>query len=235
MDSLLQDVRLPTVIVTALVDSINPCAIGVLVLLISTLLSLLENKKRMITVSFVYISAIYVTYFLAGLGYLTIAQSFGTNFSQFVGLLVGAFVIFLGLIDLKDVCCGKTHFTLSINPKYSEKVKAMAMKTTIGGMILLGIFVAAIELPCTGGPYLAITTLLSQKFDLRAFIFLAIYNLIFVFPLVAITGLAYIGISTDKFNKWKNSNKRFMRLGSGIVMVALGVLLCLYALNIIAF
>ena len=40
----------PVVIVTALVDSINPCAIGVLVLLISTLLTLAKNRFKMLTV-----------------------------------------------------------------------------------------------------------------------------------------------------------------------------------------
>lgn len=234
MDSLLQDVRLPTVIVTALVDSINPCAIGVLILLVSGLLTLVENRKRMLFVSMIYISAVYITYFLAGLGYLSIVQSLNGNVSQFIGLLVGAFVVFLGLIDIKDVCCGKTHFTLAINPKHSERIKSMTMKTTISGMILLGIFVAAVELPCTGGPYLAITTLLSKQFDLNAFLYLALYNLIFVLPLIVITGLAYIGTTAGKLKNWKESNKRLMRLGSGIVMVSLGILLILYALNIIS-
>ena len=39
---------LSVVIVTALIDSINPCAIGVLVLLIATLLELSEEKSKML-------------------------------------------------------------------------------------------------------------------------------------------------------------------------------------------
>ena len=37
---------LPVVITTALVDSINPCAIGVLVLLIGTLIALAKNRHK---------------------------------------------------------------------------------------------------------------------------------------------------------------------------------------------
>jgi len=100
MESILTDVRLPTVIITALVDSINPCAIGVLILLCSTLISLAEEKRRMLFVGFVYIVAVYVTYFLAGLGLLTVIQKL--DIAQFVGLLVGGLVIVLGLVEIKD-------------------------------------------------------------------------------------------------------------------------------------
>src|SRR3989344_5667561 len=64
------DVTWPVIITTALVDSINPCAIGVLILLISTLLAMSHDKKRMLAVGSIYIAAIYIVYFLAGIGLL---------------------------------------------------------------------------------------------------------------------------------------------------------------------
>lgn len=65
---MLEDLRLTTVFLTDLIDSINPCAIGVLILLVSTLVALSENRKRMLFVGMIYITAIFVTYFWAGLG-----------------------------------------------------------------------------------------------------------------------------------------------------------------------
>ena len=61
---------LPVVVVTAAVDSINPCAIGVLILLITTLLTLSSNKKKMLMVGIIYILSVYITYLAAGLGLL---------------------------------------------------------------------------------------------------------------------------------------------------------------------
>lgn len=229
------DLRLPTVIITALIDSINPCAIGVLILLISTLLSLSDDKKRMIFVGLVYIIAVYVAYFVAGLGLLTILQRLPFDVAQFVGMLVGGLVVLLGFVELKDAFFPRKGRgpILGINPKYSEKIKQMAKKTTVPGVIALGIFVAAVELPCTGGPYLAITALLAQKFDLKALLYLAIYNFIFVLPLIIIVILAYVGTSVQKLKEWQQANKKLMRIGIGLLMVALGVVLILFAADVI--
>ena len=63
---------LPTlmaVIATALIDSINPCAIGVLILLISVMLAF-KNKKDMLLYGLIYVFAIFATYLLAGFGIL---------------------------------------------------------------------------------------------------------------------------------------------------------------------
>lgn len=230
---MLENVRFTTVVVTALIDSINPCAIGVLILLVSTLFSLANDKKRMLFVGLIYISAIFITYFIAGLGLLTFIQKF--DLTQFIGLLVGGVVIIMGLIDLKDFFAYGKGFSLGINPKYVEKIKTMSKNATLPGVIVLGIFVAGVELPCTGGPYLAITALLARQFDFLAFIYLIIYNLIFVLPLVIILLLAYFGTTVTNLEKWKDKNKKFMRLASGILMITLGVLLILFALDVITF
>lgn len=236
MESIVADLRLPTVIVTALVDSINPCAIGVLILLISTLLSLSHDKGRMLRVGLIYIVAVYIAYFVAGLGLLTVLQRLPVDLAQFIGMLVGGIVVILGFVELKDAFFPKEGRspTLGINPKYTDKIKEMAKKTTVPGVIALGVFVAAVELPCTGGPYLAITALLAKHFDLKAFMYLAIYNAIFVLPLVIIVALAYVGTSAEKLKGWQNANKKWMRVGIGVLMIALGVLLILFAADVIS-
>lgn len=228
---MLEDVRLTTVVVTALIDSINPCAIGVLILLVSTLVALAENRKRMLFVGMIYITAIFVTYFLAGLGLMAFIQRF--ELAQFIGLLVGSLIILMGFVDIKDFFAYGKGFSLGINPKHVERIKVMAKEATIPGVIILGMFVAAVELPCTGGPYLAITALLSRQFDFLALMYLLLYNFIFVLPLIVIMVLAYIGITAVHLDKWKNANKKYMRLASGLLMVALGVVLILFALDVI--
>ncbi|MBU0668446.1 GAP family protein [Patescibacteria group bacterium] len=236
MDGFYADLRFPTVVVTALVDSINPCAIGVLILLISTLLALFENKKRLLFVGIVYVAAVYITYLLAGLGLLLFIQRLSIHLEQSLGLLVGCLVIFLGLIEVKDAFWPnkKKGPILGINPRYAERIKVMAHKATVPGVIALGMFVAAVELPCTGGPYLAITTILSRNFDMKTFFYLLLYNFIFVLPLIVIVGLAYLGTSVASLKKWKEMNKKWMRFGAGLLMIALGILLMLLAEDVIA-
>jgi len=225
---------LSVVLVTALIDSINPCAIGVLVLLIATLLGLSKNKSKMIKVGLIYISAVFVTYLLAGFGLLAFIQKF--NISQELSWIVGFLVIILGIIEAKDFFWYGKGITLAIPVKRAEQIKKMMKNVSIPGSIILGIFVAAVELPCTGGPYLAITTLLAKiGFSMEVFWLLVIYNFIFVLPLIIILGLVSFGVSTDSIKKWKDKQKRWMRLFIGLVMIALGILLILWANGAISF
>lgn len=225
------DLKLTTVIVTALVDSINPCAIGVLVLLISTLLSLYERKKRMLLVGIIYISTVYITYFVAGIGLLAIIHKLQIN--QMIGIMVAFLVIFLGFVDIKDFFFEGKGFSLTIPPSQVKKIKKYADQATVPAIIILGFIVAAVELPCTGGPYLAITTILAGQLNFMALLYLALYNLIFVLPLIIILFLAYFGSTALHINTWKNKYKKWMRLASGLLMVGLGVLLILFARGVI--
>ena len=66
--------QLGVVTATALIDSINPCAIGVLILLIATLIALSKDRNKMLLVGFIYILAVFITYLLAGFGLLIFIQ-----------------------------------------------------------------------------------------------------------------------------------------------------------------
>jgi len=116
----------------------------------------------------------------------------------------------------------------------AKQVMHYIKNVTIPGSIFLGIFVAAVELPCTGGPYLAITTVLAKLgFSWDVFWLLVVYNFIFVLPLLVILGLVYFGLSVKRVQEWKETQKRWMRLFIGIIMIALGILLLLWAAGVI--
>lgn len=225
---------LPVVILTALIDSINPCAIGVLVLLIATLLGLSKDKGKMIKVGIIYIMAVFTTYLLAGFGLLAFIQKF--NISEQLSWIVGILVIILGLIEMKDFFWYGKGITLAIPARRAVQIKKMMKKVSTPGAIVLGIFVAAVELPCTGGPYLAITTLLAKiGFSAQVFWLLVLYNFIFVLPLIIILLLVSFGVSTESVKAWKDKQKRWMRLFIGLIMVALGIALILWANGTISF
>jgi cytochrome c biogenesis protein CcdA len=224
----------PVVITTALIDSINPCAIGVLILLIATLLGFSKDRKKMLIVGGIYISAVFLTYLAAGFGLLYVIQKL-PGLSSILSWIVGILVIGLGLLEIKDFFWYGQGLTLQIPPRRAEQIKKMMKKVSIPGSIILGIFVAAVELPCTGGPYLAITTLLAQiGLNMQIFILLVVYNFIFVLPLLVILALVYFGTSTEKLKAWKDEQKKWMRLFMGLVMVALGIVLILWAKGIIS-
>ena len=226
------DIKLATVVVTALIDSINPCAIGVIILLITSLLKLRENRGRMLFVGSIYIAAVYITYFLAGIGLLYSIHKL--QIAEPVSIIVGAIIILAGLVEIKDFFWYGQGISLAIPTIYIATIKKYARTGTIPGVILLGFIVSAVELPCTGGPYLAITALLSRQFDMLALYYLLFYNFIFVLPLIVILALAYFGTQMEHVKKWKMKYRKWMRLATGLLLICLGIVLILYARGIIA-
>ncbi len=87
---------------SAAIDSINPCAIGVLILLISTLFSSAKSRKRLLRVGFIYITAVYGTYLLAGLGLVLVFSSVPLWMAEYISVAVGILVIAGGVIEIKD-------------------------------------------------------------------------------------------------------------------------------------
>ena len=226
---------LGTVIIKAAIDSINPCAIGVLILMISVLTAAKQSVSRLILLGSVYIASVFVVYLLAGLGLTYIFASLPLAITEYISIGVGVLIIGAGILEVKDYFWYGKWFSLSIPPIFAKKLDNYASKTTIPGIMLLGAFVSAVELPCTGAPYLAIITLLSQYFDFTAFLMLVLYNVIFILPLVFILILVAAGKKLYQIKKWKQDARGAMRLAIGLMLIAMGWLLILIANGTINF
>lgn len=226
---------LTTVIITALIDSINPCAIGVLILMVSVLLATHKSIKRLLFLGFLYIFSVLTVYLVAGLGLIYFFTKIPLVVTEYISITVGSLIILAGLLELKDFFWYGKGFSLAIPYYFSKKLDNYASNTSAVGVIFLGAFVSAVELPCTGAPYLAIITLLSQYFDFTAFILLILYNIIFVSPLIIILLLVAGGKKLYDIKKWKFENRAYMRLLAGLLLIGMGWLLILIANGTINF
>jgi len=222
------DLTWALVLGAALVDSVNPCAIGVILFLSSTLLRV-SSRKTLLRLGVTYVVTVYIVYMLSGLGLIWFQHvMISKGFAEITGVFVGFFVIFLGLIEIKDFFWYGKGVSLEISPRYKEQLTQMAQRLSFFGIIVIGGFVAIVELPCTGGPYLAITAVLAKSFDSRAFMYLCVYNFVFILPLLGVLFLIYFGASTLKMKQWRIENRKWMNLASGILMISLGSLLIAY-------
>ena len=208
----------------AFIDSINPCAIAVLLILLSALISV-ENKKKILSFGLSFVSALFITYFLLGIGIIGVIDVSGLAvlFHQIIGILA----ILIGLANIKDfICYGGGGFVMEIPLRWRPKIKKiLGGVTSPSGAFLAGIIVTVFELPCTGGPYFFVLGLLSKDFSWTQIIpILLYYNFIFILPLLVLTVLIYLGFAkAEKVNAWKDRNLRILHLISGIIMIALGV------------
>lgn len=232
------DIHLPTlglVLTSAAIDSINPCAIGVLILMVSVMLSAKKTTRQMLVLGGLYIFTIFLTYLLAGLGLLYFLSSVPLFVTEYLSVGVGSLIVLLGLVEIKDFFWYGRGFSLAIPASFAHKIHKFSQNVTVLGVIGAGLFVAGVELPCTGAPYLAIITILSVNFNLTAFLMLVLYNLVFVLPLVVILLLVVSGTKLHLVKAWKQESRGVMRLAAGLLLVALGWLLILIANGTINF
>src|SRR3989344_3702663 len=176
---------LPTlslVISSAAIDAINPCAIGVLILLISVILGRGHKRttRQLLKLGIAYVSAVFLTYLLAGLGLLYVIDEIPLIFAQYLSLFIGSIIMVAAAIEIKDFFWYGRGPTLSIPSRFASKIFTWSQRfTTVPAVMFLGMFVSAVELPCTGGPYLAVITLLQADFNFTAFLMMVLYNLVF--------------------------------------------------------
>ena len=217
-----------TIIGAALVDSINPCAIAVLLILMGALL-IAGDKKKALKAGFAFTASIYIAYFLFGIGLFSVIQISGLSYWFYK--IIGILAIIIGLANVKDFFWyGGGGFVMEIPRNWRPKLKEMLSKVTSPlGAFLMGFVVCLFELPCTGGPYIVILGLLADKMTLFSSIpLLLLYNFVFIIPLIIITLLIYFGFANvENATKWKDNNLRILHLIAGIIMLALGILITL--------
>jgi len=86
----------------------------------------------------------------------------------------------------------------------------------------LGCFVALVELPCTGAPYLAVLAIIGQGNYTSGIPLLLLYNLVFILPLFFIIGISYFGKSSKSLENWRKKHRGLMRLAVGLFLISLG-------------
>ena len=218
------NITLPLVLSTGLLDSLNPCAISLLLIYIALMFTLEKGRKAILVFGAFYIGAIYITYFLLGLGLLRVFHLFGVP-----GLIlqIGAWLaILFGILNLKEYFF--PNLPVHIRMPYSVRQKAndIAYKASIPAAVMLGVLVGITEFPCSGAVYLTIVAYLQAKETLLSgALYLAIYNLMFVLPLMIIYLVASNRIIVEKIINTQEKLGKKMHLILAALMLALGTFL----------
>lgn len=216
------EITLPLIIITGLLDSLNPCAISLLLIYIALMYTMQKNHKTIMSFGIFYISAIYITYFFIGIGILKAFAILGIpNLVTKIGAI---FVIIFGLLNIKEYLWPNTPFNIRMPMNVRMKANEWAHKATIPSAIILGTLVGISEFPCSGAVYIAILSYLQAQETLISGVFyLAIYNLMFVLPLIVIYLLASNHVITEKLINKQEQLGRKMHLILAGLMIFLGL------------
>lgn len=216
------------VTITALADAVNPCEFAVLILMLTTIM-VSGDRKRALKAGLAFASAIYIAYFLMGLGFITVLKESGL--SSILFSFIGLFAIIVGLLNIKDfIKPGAGGFIMEVPVRWRPKMKSIIKGTTsVPGAFLVGLVVSLFLTPCTSGPYIFILSLIAEKATyLTGFLWLVYYNFIFIVPMIAITMIVYFGLTSPQAaEKWRKKRVRYMHLIAGTIMVAMGAYILL--------
>jgi len=221
-------VLLPAVLLTGLVDGINPCAIAILLFFITFLFTIRKTGASIARMGLVYIGAVYVVYFLIGLGLLRASTLFQGHWLGQAGAIL---LILFGLLNVTGALFPRFPIRLEVPSGSKESLKNWMYRATLPTTLVLGVLVGIHEFPCSGGPYVAILGLLgSQTGFAEGLGYLGLYNLMFVLPLVIVLALALNPVVGGKLQAWERSSSRMLRGVTGAIMAAMGAVLLLFVL-----
>jgi cytochrome c-type biogenesis protein len=221
---------LPAVIITGLLDSVNPCAFAVILLLIAFLFTLRQSRRRVLQLGGVYIGMIFLVYFAIGLGLLSAVRL--SSDAHFVARVGSWLLIGLGMLNLIEYVFPKFPIKLHMPEAAHHKTNELLKKATLPATVGMGILVGLCTFPCSGGIYVSIITLLNAKTTLAWGIgYLALYNVLFVLPLIVILMAAGNRHTAKAWATWERQHALRIRLWYGLVMIALGAVMLLWVID----
>ena len=227
----LKNLSLPIItIIIGLVDGFNPCAMWILLFLITMLFNM-QNKRKMWILGLTFIGTSGFVYFLFMMAWLNVTDFI--NSVHLLQVLVGIFAIIFGSVNIyhyfkekkEDGCVvikkEKRKFVFS---RIKKIVESKSFVLSIIGIITLAVIVNLIELLCSLGLPVMYTEILSinnlSRNEYLRYIFLYIFFFILddliVFIISMIT-LKSTAIST-KYNKYSH-------LIGGLIMLIIGLLM----------
>lgn len=227
LDSLSATSMIPLVAITGFLDGIHPCAIAILIFFVAFLLTMQKKVKSVFFLGLVYVFVIFLTYLGIGVGFFSGIMLFGRH--HFFAELGSWLLIIMGLISIKDYFFPQLPIHLKMPTISGGRVKTLLEKATLPSIIVAAFLVGLCSVPCSGGIYAAITALLaSQTTFFTGFLYLLLYNFMFVLPLLILLAFAANPLTLAKIAKFRQKNDKLGRLIMGLLMLAIGLSILIF-------
>ena len=216
-------------VVLAGMDAFNPCAFFVLLFLLSLLVHA-KSRTRMAIVGGTFVLFSGLVYFVFMAAWLNVFLIAGEL--RVITVIAGLLALTVAALNIKDFFWFKEGPSLSIpesaKPGLFKRMRGIVATGNLGPMlvstVLLAIVANSYELLCTAGFPMVYTRVLTlaQLETWQYYAWLAVYNVIYVIPLLAIV---IVFVKTMGARKLSESEGRILKLVSGFMMLGFGLML----------
>jgi len=214
------------IIPAAISDSINPCAFAVILILLWAILSRYKSRKKVFLAWILFSGAIFISYFLMWIWvYQALASASNTIWLKMV---IWIMWIIVWLANFKDYFWYWKIFTMEVPVSWRPKLKQLINSITNPIWAFFIWFVVSLFLlPCTSWPYITILWYLASESNGITwlwYLYLFIYNFIFVLPMFFITIMVWNGTyKVEHLVKQKEKYIRLIHLIVGVLMLWLWI------------
>lgn len=237
-----------TVGAAGFIDGINPCAFTTIVFFISFLAFVGYRKREMILAGSFFTAAVFMAYFLIGLGIFKFLRSMSafSYVALAINIVIGSLAFILGVLSLVDYFkFRKTHDAKGSVLQLPRSIKSR-IHSIIGGdfrqdqksgrktllkiawvAFTAGFMVSILESVCTGQVYLptiAYVLRMPGK-HMSALSYLLVYNLAFITPLVIVFIFGLFGATSGAFSKFMQRHFGLVKLSTAALFFVLAVVL----------
>ena len=229
----------PTVLGAGVLDGLNPCAFALLVLFATYTLTLVNSvtadgsptalaRRRLLGAGSLYVGAVWVTYFLIGLGLFSFLGWLGED--HLVTRVAVILALVMALWMVKDILLPGWGPTLAAPHATHGWMHRAMERGGLGGMLLAGVLVGICTVPCSGAIYIDIVAVLhASGGGTTGLALLALYNLAYIVPLVALLAVVSNRRILGRLGRWNRANSPWVKAGLAIavILMSLGLLITL--------
>ena len=225
-----------TVLGAGLIDGLNPCAFATLVFFVSYLAFTGRRGRDILFVGLSFTLGVFLTYLLVGVGLLKVVQSlsFFSALGRWVYLLTALLCVTLAILTFRDYSRARDgqqgdmtlKLPMNLRRRINKVIRESAqMRAFVAVAFFTGFVVSLLELACTGQVYLPTIIYVMSQPDLagQAFLYLVLYCLMFILPLVVVFALSYFGTTSEQLGQFINRHTSTIKLLTGLLFVGLAL------------
>ncbi|MDD2522006.1 MAG: cytochrome c biogenesis CcdA family protein [Anaerolineaceae bacterium] len=225
------------VVLAGLVDGLNPCAFATIIFFVSYLTLSGHKGKQILFTGASFTLGVFLAYLAVGLGFykvLDVIKEYMNVLSKIVYALTAVFCLVLAFMSIRDYFKAREGKLDDMAMNLPEPLRKRINATVREGRksssyylsaFVVGLVVSILELACTGQIYLPVIISMSTIPEMRdkALLYLVLYNLMFIVPLIVVFVLAFYGTTSKQFSAFLKKHAAAVKIGMAIVFVSLAV------------